>query len=317
MARKKKKKSSPNNYSASPKIPKFNYATKDVEEVESITTTDSVDEQNNDVDLTSKANTEQNNEIQISFRESVFDSQEVDKIEIIEKKYEFMERKVVLVTFWEGHSRQHRNNDLLASLKENINNPVFDKLYVFEINPLPAEISSSKITKVNHSGKLRFSHIFKYIKDNWEENTIYVIANHNISFDYKISRVHYVQFKNKFVVLSRWNRPNCQFFTDWNENNTYTLQWDNWENHDVWIFQDDLKSELIEELEPRFVVNKSSAKVAHLLQKHGYICKNYSYDMPAYRNYPAEDVLTVKQKVFDYPEPYGTILPSHLKSEEE
>lgn len=317
MGRKKKKKSTPNNYSSTPKIPKFQYEKKEeVSDVEDDTyTAEDVIQ-----DETAPTNQELTSN-EITFRESIFDDIEVNETShesktTEEKIYEPMERKVVLITFWEGHSRQHRNNDLMACLKDNISNPVFDKVVVFELNQLPKELENQKVSKVQHSGKLRFSHIFKYVKENWQPDTIYVVANHNISFDYKISRIHYIKFKNKCVVLSRWNRPNCQFFTDWAENNTYTLQWDNWENHDVWIFQDDLKDALIDDCEPRFIVNKASAKIAHLFEKHGYILKNYSYDITAFRNYPCEDANENLNKTFDYPSPYGIVLPSHLKSEE-
>jgi len=101
-------------------------------------------------------------------------------------------------------SNQDRHEEYLACLRENLKNPLIDKVHLFLQTKDSPPIDDPKIVYGTCRNRLYFSDCFLYARENLHgENCI--IANSDIMFDDTLGVIHRMDLGNTFICLSRWN----------------------------------------------------------------------------------------------------------------
>lgn len=112
--------------------------------------------------------------------------------------------KVVLITQYYVPPKPRRAAEIDLCLKRNIESKYIDKIVLLNeaMHVLP---ESPKVSQDNIGGRLRFDHVFKWIYENAEPNTIVVIANSDIYVDDSLRVIWSVDMADKFLSLLRWD----------------------------------------------------------------------------------------------------------------
>jgi len=113
--------------------------------------------------------------------------------------------KVVLITQYYVPEKRRRANEIDLCLKKNVECSYIDKIVLLNESMLELPVKSDKIYQESVSTRLRFDIVFKWIYDNYEPNTNYVIANSDIYMDESLRVLWSVDMRDRFLSLLRWD----------------------------------------------------------------------------------------------------------------
>lgn len=111
-----------------------------------------------------------------------------------------------LVTTFRLGDNQARNSEILYCLKSNIDNHLFDHLYIFtETIPEDPLYKSDKVTYISTNEKPSFRTLVDYSNVNLS-NKIICLTNADIFFDDTLANIKQEHLDNKYAFcLTRWN----------------------------------------------------------------------------------------------------------------
>jgi hypothetical protein len=139
--------------------------------------------------------------------------------------------KINLFVNWYKPENLDRQKELLFCLVRNLSNDYINQIFLIG-SDLP-DINNIKL-KLISSGRLTFSQLFrlmnKQIKD---ENTISILSNADIYFDYSLKSLSNNNFHNSVYCLSRYDIINKNLDVKFINRN---------DSQDSWIFQGKIKN---------------------------------------------------------------------------
>jgi hypothetical protein len=114
--------------------------------------------------------------------------------------------KINIFTQFFIHPNKDRFKEILFCLKQNIQNPHIDKIYllnerIYSINELGG-IVSDKIIQVNINKRLTYAHVFNYISKN-KINGFFCIINADIFFDDTLKQLHMTNLSNEKYIFAQ------------------------------------------------------------------------------------------------------------------
>lgn len=204
---------------------------------------------------------------------------------------------------------KNRDDEYLFCIKQNINNPLIKKIYVFISDSSILNLSDIKLEIVKLSTRPTFYDLFKFCNDNLP-NQKCIVSNTDIFFDNTIQEFSKTDFENKFFALTRWdiyqNQGNWYikyYDYPWMECHKSDGTIDEDESistcdlsQDCWIFQSPIK---LDE-RSKFLMGKPGCdnRITQLLHESGYQVSNPSllikilhYHQTNYRTYSNDEVI--------------------------
>jgi glycosyltransferase involved in cell wall biosynthesis len=193
---------------------------------------------------------------------------------------------ISLITTFYRDSSPERQEELIFTLKENINNKAIDHIYLLvqSIAEFSDLVQFDKITLLESSGKIPTYGELLAASSKLPEGTTIVIANSDICFDATISRISNWNLEQRLLVVSRLegrpNQPNL-FYTEHHLSS------------DAWIFRTPLITDKCV-----ITLGKLHCETTFIchMQRQGYEVSNVSLNVNCYhvhesgkRNYTQDD----------------------------
>lgn len=116
--------------------------------------------------------------------------------------------KVILYTSLYPEKNEFRKNEILVSLKNNINNKNIDKIVILNEGFDDDIINNKKITNIPTSQRPTFAYFEQFL----DENAINIITNNDIWFDNSLSKLKWFSLaKGDFLSLTRTEKDGQLF----------------------------------------------------------------------------------------------------------
>lgn len=227
-------------------------------------------------------------------------------------------------------TNKNRDNEYLFCIKQNILNPLIEKIYVFISDDSELNLTDKKLVIVKLSTRPTFLDLFKYCNDNLTNQNC-IISNTDIFFDESLSKLDGYDMTSKFLSLTRWD-----IFFDgkgWIMKYYDYPWWDcyladgtlsekdsirtNQLSQDAWIFRSPVK------IDNRidFLMGKPGCdnRISQIMFENGYqvsnpskviICKHYH--QTNFRTYGNHDLIPGPYLLIKYTEDLDT--PSEIKT---
>ena len=114
-------------------------------------------------------------------------------------------QKLTYITQYYRPERQRRVAEIDKCLARNNDCKYVDKIVLLNEAMLTLPVESTKITQENIGTRLRFDHVFKWIYEKAEPDTIIVVANSDIYVDDSLRILWFMKMEDKFLSLLRWD----------------------------------------------------------------------------------------------------------------
>jgi hypothetical protein len=205
-----------------------------------------------------------------------------------------------------NHHDSNRNKEIIECLQKNVNNKnitkihlLNEKIYTYQEMGL---MNSNKIIQTNIGKRLKFQHIFEYIRTNFIQGYM-ILVNIDIFFDNTLQKLKLcdIHETKKMFALLRYEYNG--------DENTSQLFGPRFDSQDTWIFH---SNNIIKDSEERafnFQMGQPGCdnKIIYLLKILGYeiindpkYIKTFHNHSSQIRNYTSKDVIK---------EPWGVITP--------
>lgn len=205
--------------------------------------------------------------------------------------------EINLFVNWYKPENLDRQKELLFCLVRNLSNEYINQIFLFG-SDLP-EINNPKL-KLISSERLTFLQLFQlmnyYRTDN---NTISILSNADIYFDYSLKSLSNNNFHNSVYCLSRYDIINKNLDVKFINRN---------DSQDSWIFQGKIKN-----IDANFFLGVRGAdnKIAYLLKVNGYRVLNPSLSIRSF-HYHLSNHRPSNYNSNIIPKPYLRIKPIRL-----
>lgn len=166
---------------------------------------------------------------------------------------------------------EKRNQELLQTLINNINNPFIEKihLYIDDINALNKVIQinkNNKIHVINVGKQPLYSDLFEYAIDNLE-NRLCMIANSDI-YLHECDAKCLNNINNSIFSLSRYEHDLTSYVID-----------NRWGSYDAFIFKSPLNKSILEHMKHTQNLAGSDDNIVNILVDHNYNLYNPSFQI--------------------------------------
>lgn len=202
-----------------------------------------------------------------------------------------------------------RDQEYIFCIKQNISNPLIEKIHVFISDESILDEKSDKLNIVKLDNRPTFYDLMEYCNLNLEGQKC-IISNTDIFFDQTLSHLENFNFDNKFISLTRWDifQQNSEWFvrfyhSPWKSQTNfggtidsnqviYTSEF----SQDSWIFSTPIKLDV----RTKFLMGKPGCdnRISQVLFESGYeisnpskLIKSYHYHQTNYRTYNHSDVV--------------------------
>jgi hypothetical protein len=205
--------------------------------------------------------------------------------------------EINLFVNWYKPENLDRQKELLFCLVRNLSNEYINQIFLFG-SDLP-EINNPKL-KLIPSERLTFSQLFQLMNYyRIDKNTISILSNADIYFDYSLKSLFIRRFYNSVYCLSRYDIINKNLDVKFINRN---------DSQDSWIFQGKIKK-----ITADFFMGIRGAdnKIAYLLKSNGYRVLNPSLTIRSF-HYHLSNHRSADYNSNIISQPYLRIKPTRL-----
>ena len=195
------------------------------------------------------------------------------------------------------HPDIKRYNEIKECLRQNVLNPNITTIYLLNeriYSNAELGVTSSKIIQTNIVNRLKYQHVFKYIRDNAIKG-YYILANSDIFFDITVCNLVQsdIHLSKKMFALLRYE------YNGFNIEQS-TLFGPRYDSQDTWIFHSNFSIKESEEKILNFQFGQPGCdnKMLYLMKILAYgiyndplFIKTYHYHTSQIRNYSQKDVI--------------------------
>jgi hypothetical protein len=207
----------------------------------------------------------------------------------------------LLITTYYQSTEPEREAENLECLKQNINNPLIERIYLFlQGNDFPEIVDiDSKIKYLNFGKRPFFSDLFAFA-NTIENNKIKIVSNSDIYFDGSLIYSNDILDKFDVITLTRWDSLGNGELDFYN----------NFKSQDVWIFSKRIKDTI-----GKFHIGRHGCdnRLIFELNENKYKVANPSFSIRAIHLHRSDLRSYFNDPDYEYVKaPYGYVLPTYL-----
>ncbi|MEM6515873.1 MAG: hypothetical protein AAF688_06795 [Bacteroidota bacterium] len=212
--------------------------------------------------------------------------------------------KIHLYTTYYSEKNEHRREELLSCLRQNLANKGLASITIFNENGNLSMFEDDKLIAIAISKRPTYKDFFDYINNKTESTDIHIIANTDIFFDEHVLALKYLDLKNKALALSRWDTTESYIPKLYNKNSS----------QDVWIFKGGIKENLIADFP--LGVPRCDNRLLYELEQADYEVLNPSFSIKAYHLHKGQRDLVYDEddNMHSIPPPYRYKYPHNYFS---
>ena len=210
--------------------------------------------------------------------------------------------KIYLYTTFYNEKNINRRSELEEAIRINSNLLAISKIIVFNEGDSIAYLAPGNIEEVFIDKRPTYQDFINYINFNSNPDDIHVIANTDIYFDKNIEVLKYINLKDTFLALSRWDTADTIKPKLYNHN----------DSQDTWVFKGPVK----QQFKANFPlgVPRCDNKLLFELQEAGYRVLNPAFSIKSFHVHKERHALvyTEVDNIYNLKPPYRYLYPHNL-----